>query len=402
MLEEAYGVDEMRVGWVSAPLTSTAGYGKVTKEVCLRLADTGYEVVNVGGRLTSVVLGEKFYVWTPKGNRVLVVPVWGQTGDRPTLEHYIRRYGLDAIVSLYDAYVLGFGKPSKPWAAQFPIDTQLTKVWVNHVLNADYVVAISHFGYEELLKHFPDFMVKEIPHGVDTSIFKPRTEEEKQEIRRKWDIPQDSFLMLTVAANWGERKNLCQLMITFKRFLETHKDATLYLYTNLKEHCPQGYDLINFADELGIMDHVLGPKFNPILDSIEDEAMAELYAASDVYVNTSMGEGFGLPIVEAMACGVPVIATNSSSMPELVEGRGWLVETVPRDMWEDVPVWIPLLARYPVPNLNSLLECMKESYENPEKRREYGMKAREFALNNYDWDRCIISKWEALLKEMAQ
>jgi len=390
----------MKVGWVSAPLTSTSGYGKVTKEVCFRLADLGFEVVNVGGRLTSVVLGERFYVWTPKGNRILVLPTWGQTGDRATLEHYIRRYGLDVIVSLYDAYVIGFGKPSKPWAAQFPIDSELTAVWRNHVLAADYVVAMSKFGEQQLLKHFPDFMVRYIPHGVDTSVFKPISQDEKTQLRKKWGIPEDVFLMLNVSANWGERKGLPQLMLTFKRFLENHKDAMLYLFTNLKENCPQGYDLLAFADELGIADRVVGPKFNPILDSIEDEALAELLSIADVYVSCAFGEGFGLPLLEAMACGIPCIAPANSSQIELVGGHGWLVENVSDDMWVDVPVWIPLLAKYQVPNLNSLLDCMKAAYEDPIARKVFGRKSRKFAMK-YDW-KLIMPKWESLLKEMVE
>ena len=390
----------MRVGFVSAPLTSTTGYGKVTKEVCFRLADMGYEVVNVGGRLTSVVLGEKFYAWTPEGNRVLVVPVFGQTGDKATLEHYIGRYNLDVIISLYDAYVLNFGKPSKPWAAQIPIDTHLTSSWTRYVLNADYLVSMSWFGYEELLKCFPDFMVRHIPHGCSPSVFRPRSDEERLEIRRKWGIPENVVLYLSVAANWGERKCLPQLLIAFKRLLKTHKDVMGYLYTNLRERCPQGYDLMTFAEQLGIADRVLGPKFNPMLDSVEDETLAELYAASDVLVNVSLGEGFGLSIIEAQACGIPVIATNYSSMTELVQDRGWLVETVPRDVWEDVPVWIPLLARYPVPNLNSLLKCMNDAYDNPERRKDYGKASRKFALN-YSWEK-LMPKWDKLIKEMVE
>lgn len=337
----------MRVGIVSAPLTATSGYGRVAKEICFGLADAGYDVVNVGGRMASVVLGERFYVHTPKDNRILVLPAWGQTGDKPTLEYYIRRYELDAIISIYDAYVLNFGKPSKPWSAQFPIDTEITDQWRSYILAADYLIAMSKFGEQQLLKDFPDFMVRYIPHGVNTSIFKPRSEEEKLEIRRKWHIPDDIFLMLNVSANWGERKCLPQLMVTFKRFLEKHKRAALYLNTNLGESCPQGYNLIKFAEQLGIADHVMGPTFNPILDPAEDEALAELYSAADVYVSSSFGEGFGLPLLESMSCGVPVIAPRNSSQIELAEGNGWMVENVPTDMWEDVPVWMPLLACLP-------------------------------------------------------
>jgi glycosyltransferase involved in cell wall biosynthesis len=390
----------MRIAWISTPLTASGGYGKVTREVCLRLADRGYEVINIGGRGTSIVLGEKFYVNTPKGNSILVLPAWGNVGDPPTINYYVQRYKIDAIISLNDAYMFTFGKPKVPFAAYCPIDTHLTKKWCNYLLNADYIVSPSKFGYNELLKHFPDFMVKYIPHGCDTSVFRERSEEEKLEIRRRWKMPEDSFVMLSVAANWGERKCLPQIMLTFKRFLEKHTNAYLYLYTKLKESPPTGYDLMGFAEELGIEKNVMGPAFNPVLDSIDDEQLAELYSASDVYVNSSMGEGFCLPILEAMSCGVPVIGTNFSSIPELLDDHGWLVDTVPTDVWVDCPIWVPLLCRFPIPNLNSLLECMEDAYNNPDKRKEFGRKSREHALN-YDWEK-IMPKWDELIKEMVE
>jgi len=76
-----------------------------------------------------------------------------------------------------------------------------------------------------------------------------------------------------------------------------------------------------------------------------------------------------------------------------------LVENVPRDVWEDVPVWIPLLASYPVPNLRALKECMVDAYENPRRLRAKGREARKSALE-YDWER-VIPRWDALLREMV-
>jgi len=360
----------------------------------------GHHVVNIGGRGATVVWGEHFYAHTPKGNRIPVVPAWGQTGDRPTVEYYIRKFELEAVISLFDAFVLNFGKPSKPWAAYIPIDTHMTRKWANYLVNADYVIAYSRFGKQELLKHFPDFMVKMIPHGVDTKLFHPRSEKERMKLREKWEIPEGKFLFLFVGANFGERKAPCQLLLTFKHFLKKHPDSMIYMLTTLSGSYPSSYNFTEFTTEYGLADHIISPARNLTLDPIEDEELSELYALADVLVLPSWGEGFGLPIIEAMACGTPVIATNSSSIPELIQGNGWLIDTVPEDVWVDVPVWLPLLAVYPVPNLRSLFECMEDAYRNPEKVKAYGKTSREFALK-YDWSN-IIPQWDKLLKEMVE
>jgi len=65
-----------------------------------------------------------------------------------------------------------------------------------------------------------------------------------------------------------------------------------------------------------------------------------------------------------------------------------------------VPVWIPLLAKYQVPNQNSLLECMSDAYEDQDKRKAYGKESRNFALN-YEWNKLML-KWDALIKEMVE
>jgi len=386
-----------RIGWISAPITATTGYGVVSRDICFRLADMGYEVVNIGGRGASVVWGEKTEILTEQGNRVLVLPAWGQTGDKATVDYYTERYKLDVIISLFDAFVLNFGKPRKKWIAYIPVDAPVTRKWANYLVSSDYVVAMSNYGFRELLNHFPFFMLREIPHGVDTKVFRPRTFEEKMELRAKWGIPRDKFVFLFVGANMGERKCIPQLMIVFKKFLAKHDDAILYLHTTLRGVAPNSYDLMEFADELGIGDHVMGPKFNLTLDSLETEQLAELYAMADVGVWPSFGEGFNMPLLECMACGTPVIATYSSSMIELVRGHGWLVDTISEDEWVDVPVWIPLLARYAVPSLKDLLARMEEAYENHELRQAYALATRDFALN-YDWGK-VMPKWDALIQE---
>ena len=72
-----------------------------------------------------------------------------------------------------------------------------------------------------------------------------------------------------------------------------------------------------------------------LLGYVSDEALVELYHAADLAVFPSLYEGFGFPVLEAMACGVPVVAGNNSSIPEVASGAGILVEDNDIDGWRE-------------------------------------------------------------------
>ena len=94
---------------------------------------------------------------------------------------------------------------------------------------------------------------------------------------------------------------------------------------------PGALNLNDIVTHLGIRDKVrFSDQYGIITGRIQPQNLAALYGAADVLTATSHAEGFGLPIIEAQACGTPVITTNFSSMPELT-GAGWTVEGEPRD-----------------------------------------------------------------------
>jgi glycosyltransferase involved in cell wall biosynthesis len=72
--------------------------------------------------------------------------------------------------------------------------------------------------------------------------------------------------------------------------------------------------------QLGLDDHVY------FVGDVPDRDLPSLYAASALYVLPSLHEGFGIPCLEAMACGTPVIATRVGALPEIVGDAGWVVD----------------------------------------------------------------------------
>jgi len=389
----------LRIGWISAAAYATTGYGVITRDVVSRLIEQGYEVYSIGGIGGMTVWGGKMDYPTERGTVIPVLPTFGDYAGSDVAEPYIIRYKLDLVITFWDYFALEYcNNLSVPWISYGPIDSPMTPTMANYVRNAFRIVAYSKFGYSELLKFFPPERLGYIPHGIATDVYKPLDGVRKQ-VREKMypkPVPEDAFLILGVAANMGERKMLPLLMLVFKEFLKEHPDSYLYLYTNISTPYPRGYELLEFANQLHIAENIRYPNFNTILEPLSNQEMVMLYNAADVYSSVSIGEGFGMPILEALACGLTCIAPENSSQIELIRGHGWLTKEL--DDFTFVPVWIPTLQSYRVPSMKSMLEALEEAYDSPSKREEYGKKSREFAFQ-YSWEK-IMPLWFKVLTDV--
>ena len=199
-------------------------------------------------------------------------------------------------------------------------------------------IAMSQFGFDwmQRMKLEPLYA----PHAVDTKLFCPMPEH-RDAIRDDMGIPRDAFLVGMVAANKGwntqvSRKAFPQIFEAFARFSMRHDDAWLFAHTDAASGEmplePLVLALNAGSEKPGhLLKRIRFPSDKEILTGLPRPLLAAQYSAFDVLVNCSMGEGFGVPIIEAQACGVPVIVSPHSAMAELV-GPGWLVEG---DPWWD-------------------------------------------------------------------
>jgi glycosyltransferase involved in cell wall biosynthesis len=150
-----------------------------------------------------------------------------------------------------------------------------------------------------------------------------------------------------VAANSStvpvSRKAFDQAFLAFKRFRDTvTPDAVMYVHT-WANAMQGGFDLQPLLTHLDLISHVHFADPTWYLMGLPDSWMAGAYNAFDVALQATSAEGFGLPILEAQACGTPVITTNYSSMPELtrhglcVSPSAMLWAPQPMDGWVAVP-----------------------------------------------------------------
>ena len=154
----------------------------------------------------------------------------------------------------------------------------------------------------------------------------------------------------------------------------------------------KGLNLLAASQSYGIPPNSITPVNQDLyyLNEIDHNDMARIYSAMDVLANPSMGEGFGLPIVEAQACGTPVIVTDWTSMPELV-GAGWLVDGEPwrnaaQDSW------------WKLPAISEILDALEQAYA-ARGDQELRDKARAFAVQ-YDADHVTETYWKPALEAL--
>ena len=149
--------------------------------------------------------------------------------------------------------------------------------------------------------------------------FRPSTSlSDLKKVKNKYNIPADKKYIFSLCT-LEPRKNLIRIAKTFIEFVEKHEIDDLVLVLG------GGYWTI-FIDKLKNTIHDIGDGKIIRAGYLDDEDLPILYSGAEWFVYTSAYEGFGLPPLEAMSCGCPVIVSNNSSLPEVVGDAGILVD----------------------------------------------------------------------------
>lgn len=200
-----------------------------------------------------------------------------------------------------------------------------------------------------------------IPHAVDTKLFKPTHEIEGVPTKKYFGLKESDFVVGMVAANKANgqihRKAFAENFLAFAIFKKAHPDAYLYVHADPSK-AYGGFGLANLAKACGIdMDSLLFPDPERYRFGYSDEEMAALYTGMDVLLHASYGEGFGVPAIEAQACGTKVIASNWAASQDLVAEDGWLVDGQP--FWDE-----PQLSFFQIPSVPGLVQALNNAYDS--------------------------------------
>lgn len=340
----------MKVLWHSNAPWAATGYGNQTGLFVEPLSKK-YELA------VSAFYGLEGAV--SKWKDITVLPGMGGTyGDEAIGAHATGWFEGDPrgglVVTLMDVWVLKreLWKDLKA-ACWCPVDhvpvPPLVKLWFKET--GAVPIAMTRFGQRQL----EEYDALYCPHAIDTTVYRPQP---RDKARDAASFPKDAFIVGVVAANKGNPSRKCfpEMIRAFEAFRQRHDDVFMYLHTNMGG--ANGVPIAGVFDSLGTPEDrvFIADQARYLYNPLPAQHMALTYSTFDVLLNTAAGEGFGIPILEAQACGVPGIVTDFSAMPEVC-GSGWHVEGEP--VWTHQASWMLR------PRVEAILEALEEAYARP-------------------------------------
>lgn len=271
----------------------------------------------------------------------------------------VKKYNLAHFVLLYDMTAFLFPEHfnddcKKSWSATL----------FRSLNNQDHYFSISEYTRQDFLRYFPHIEPRSItttPIATNFAYTPNNNEQQQLSARKKYHIPTDKKYLFSLCT-LQPRKNLIRAVKSFIKFIEKNKINDLVFV--LGGGAWDGF-IAQLEKEV--------PEYKKFKDKIiragyvDDEDLEILYSNAEWFVYTSQYEGFGMPPLEAMACGTAVITSNNSSLPEVVGDAGIMID------WDSDEQHIAAYEKY---------------YFDPKFRQTMAQKGLKRA-QNFSWDKTV-------------
>ncbi|OGV96950.1 hypothetical protein A2W24_02385 [Microgenomates group bacterium RBG_16_45_19] len=376
--------------------------------------------------------GRSRFVDVLRGGGLDLQPPWDLIfflNDPFVLENPIPYFNLGTLPAVRDIQKTHYlNLPPDMWfktLGYFPIDSPVKPHWVLSAINlVDYPVTYTRYGQREILKADKQLdqptrvKVVRIPHGNNPADFYPLKKDLVRQFRRDFfggAVRDETFLVIVVGRN-QRRKDIPRAMMVFKELQKRRPDSFLYVHAEEQEAWGS---LIETALQFGLRQ---GKDWNFPNDFIATKGyptniLNAIFNAADVNLSMSQGEGWGLPITEAMAVKTINLAPAHTSIPELfhlpdIKDPGSVLRLDPGSKlhhWRGLPIaagtttseWIchgsPDLERVrPLANVDDALAKLLWVYDHPETVKTIENRAYRW-ISRLTWEK-VAHRWDQLFQ----
>lgn len=373
------------------------GYGVQAALLGPRLVAAGHEVAYLA------YFGLEGYMASFEG--IPVFPRSRVSGCQDWLVPLARTMGAEAVISITDPWIIetqrftGTDIAYVPW---FPVDGEpMDGENIRGVLgpgpSARLPVATSDHAHRMGAAGGIESTV--IRYMVDTANFAPG---DRAAARRAWGIPDSAFVVGMVAMNklaggpgGTDRKRFFEQIGGFSRLRERHPESLLFLHTH--PVAPDGLDIPSVLDYWKVpLEAVSFTDGGLLTVGTPAPLMAQLFQSFDVLLGCSGGEGAGMPLLEASACGVPCVWGEWTAMPEYAKA-GWPVridEAQPAMNGARVTWWTP--------SVDAIADRLQAAYDCPEQERRLISAEAVEGAQAHAADRVVPGLWQPALNEVAR
>lgn len=355
-----------------------SGYGRIADAIGTRLHKRGYQIfaasIAYDGLLPPHYEGQLLPYW--------VASMAGHTNWPDQVAALINSVQPDLVWVVQDA-------PYSEMVRNIPLDWSRFRFimtcavdgvpvypqWLKTAHKADAVFSISQFGVNALKKQGVE--AKLVQPGIEPDKFFQVPDAKRAEIRAKLGIAPDGFVLGVVAQNQG-RKDIPAMVHGFYKFAADKPNARLLL--DMDRTSPAGWDIPGMICEPNGYD-VSKIIFRDQCVQAGVTELRERYNAMDAHAVLAHREGFGIPLVEAQACGVVSIAIDYCSGTEICgDGKGVLVKTMPYEMTSTWGGAIDKLA-----DIDDFVAGLQMLYDEPERRKLIADKGMAWS-RAHTWD----------------
>jgi len=271
----------------------------------------------------------------------------------------------------------------------------------------DHPIAMAKFGQKQVKKMY-NIDTDYIPHAVNIHNFYPLPDDKKLELRKKFGL-EGKYVIGTVARNQG-RKMMDRTLKSFALYAKENPNAILLLHTDPNDNAAV-FPLQHMINYLGIQNRVrfTGMRFH---SGFTYKQMNEVYNLMDVFLLTTSGEGFGIPLIEASACAIPTLCTDYTTTRELVKEpkAGLMIDLIGVNEDENPDAHCNEILEGTITGswavergICSLKDCAKKLkiLEDKKLRDELGMNGRRNVEINYSWE-VVGKKFVDVITELGR